>query len=77
MGKRYLAEDRQALYDVNSSYYEGRSCPLARSTTAPSLSVAVRAHPGDTADPNTLLGEVERLRGDFGLERVVLHRPAR
>ena len=34
--------------------------------------VAVRAHPGNTADPSTLPGEVERLRGAFGLERAVL-----
>ena len=90
LGKRHLAEGGQALYDVSSSYYEGRSCPLARFghsrdgkrgrpvvvygllADAQGRPVAVRAHPGDTADPNTLPGEVERLRGDFGLERVVL-----
>lgn len=90
LAKRHLAEGGQALYDVSSSYYEGRTCPLARfghsrdrkrgrpvvvyglMADAEGRPVAVRAHPGDTADPNTLPGEVERLRGDFGLERVVL-----
>ena len=90
LAKRHLAEGGQALYDVSSSYYEGRTCPLARFghsrdgkrgrpvvvygllADAAGRPVAVRAHPGDTADPNTLPGEVERLRGDFGLERVVL-----
>ena len=28
--KRYLDEDAFALYDVTSSYYEGRTCPLAQ-----------------------------------------------
>ena len=90
LAKRHLAEGGQALYDVSSSYYEGRTCPLARfghsrdrkrgrpvvvyglMADAEGRPVAVRAHPGDTADPNTLPSEVERLRGDFGLERVVL-----
>jgi len=30
LAKRYLKEDSFALYDVTSSYYEGRTCPLAR-----------------------------------------------
>lgn len=34
--------------------------------------VAVRAHPGNTADPATLGEAVEDLRGRFGLERVVV-----
>ena len=90
LAKRHLAEGGQALHDVSSSCYEGRTCPLARfghgrdrkrgrpvvvyglMADAEGRPVAVRAHPGDTADPNTLPGEVERLRGDFGLERVVL-----
>ena len=90
LAKRHLAEGGQALYDVSSSYYEGRTCPLARFghsrdgkrgrpvvvygllADAEGRPVAVRAHPGDTADPNTLPGGVERLRGAFGLRRVVL-----
>ena len=81
LAKRHLAEGGQALYDVSSSYYEGRTCPLARFghsrdgkrgrpvvvygllADAEGRPVAVRAHPGDTADPNTLPGEVERRRG--------------
>jgi hypothetical protein len=30
LAKRHLREGAQALYDVSSSYYEGRTCPLAR-----------------------------------------------
>ena len=28
LAKRHLGEDAQVLYDVSSSYYEGRTCPL-------------------------------------------------
>ena len=34
--------------------------------------VAVQAYPGNTADPNTVLDQVLKLRERFGLERVVL-----
>jgi len=30
LARRHLAEGGQILYDVTSSYYEGRTCPLAR-----------------------------------------------
>jgi transposase len=30
LGSRHLSEGCQVLYDVSSSYYEGRTCPLAR-----------------------------------------------
>jgi hypothetical protein len=30
LARRHLREGGQALYDVSSSYYEGRTCPLAR-----------------------------------------------
>lgn len=30
LAKRHLSEGAQVLYDVSSSYYEGRTCPLAR-----------------------------------------------
>ena len=87
---RHLAEGARALYDVTSSYYEGRTCPLMRFghsrdgkrgrpivvygllADAAGRPVAVRAHPGNTADPNTVPDQVAKLRGDFGLERVVL-----
>ena len=87
---RHLAEGAQALYDVSSSYYEGRTCPLMRFghsrdgkrgrpivvygllADAAGRPVAVQAYPGNTADPKTVPDQVARLRGDFGLERVVL-----
>ncbi|MGH2849736.1 MAG: IS1634 family transposase [Solirubrobacteraceae bacterium] len=30
LGKRHLADGEMVLYDVSSSYFEGRSCPLGR-----------------------------------------------
>ena len=30
LARRHLGEDSQVLYDVSSSYYEGRTCPLMR-----------------------------------------------
>ncbi len=30
LARRHLAEGGQVLYDITSSYYEGRTCPLAR-----------------------------------------------
>ena len=30
LGKRHLADGEMALYDVSSSYFEGRSCPLGK-----------------------------------------------
>jgi transposase len=30
LAKRHLSEDAMVLYDVTSSYYEGKTCPLAR-----------------------------------------------
>ena len=30
LAKRHLRDDAQVLYDVSSSYYEGRACPLMR-----------------------------------------------
>lgn len=41
-------------------------------TDAEGRPVAVEVFPGDTADPATVASAVDRLRGRFGLERVVL-----
>ena len=30
LARRHLGDDSQVLYDVSSSYYEGRTCPLMR-----------------------------------------------
>lgn len=87
---RHLREGALALYDVSSSHYEGRTCPLAQIsrghdgttgrlqivygvlTDPEGRPVAVEVYGGKTADPTTVADQVEKLRGAFGLSRVVL-----
>ena len=87
---RHLHEGVLALYDVTSSYYEGRCCALARRghnrdgrkntlsivygllTDREGRPVSVQVYPGDTGDPTTVPDQVEKLRGAFGLRRIVL-----
>jgi transposase len=90
LAERHLKEGGLVLYDVSSSYYEGRTCPLAHYghdrdgqkglpiivygllTDVQGCPVAVEVYPGNTADPNTLLDQVDKLRQKFQLSRVVL-----
>ena len=89
LAKRHLAEGGVVLFDVSSSSYHGRTCPLARyghnrdGEKLPSVvyglladgegrPVAVDVYAGNTGDPSTVPGQVEKLRERFGLERVVL-----
>ena len=89
LAKRHLEEGAKVLFDVSSSSYHGRTCPLAqrgynrdgeklRSIVYGLLAdgkgrpVAIDVYPGNTGDPATVPDQVEKLRGRFGLERVVL-----
>ena len=90
LAERHLAEGCLVLYDVTSSYYEGRTCPLARlghdrdrqkgrpiivygvMTDGEGRPVSVQVYPDNTADPKTVVDQVEKLRQKFGLSRVVL-----
>jgi transposase len=90
LAKRHLCDGAQALYDVSSSYYEGRTCVLAVRghdrdgkkglpiivygvmTDAEGRPIAVDVYPGNTGDPTTVPDQVEKLRGAFGLSRIVL-----
>jgi transposase len=90
LAARHLGEGCLVLYDVTSSYYEGRCCPLAYyghdrdgktgrpiivyglMTDGEGRPVAVEAYPGDTGDPSTVPEQAEKLRGRFGLRRLVL-----
>jgi transposase len=90
LAERHFAEGCLVLYDVTSSYYEGRTCPLARfghdrdgqkgrpiivygvMTDVEGRPVSVQVYPGNTADPKTVVDQVEKLRQKFGLSRVVL-----
>jgi hypothetical protein len=89
LAKRHLANGAAVLFDVSSSSYHGRTCPLARrgynrdGEKLPGIvyglladgegrPVAVDVYPGNTGDPSTVPDQVDKLRGRFGLERVVL-----
>lgn len=87
---RHLREGGLVLYDVSSSFYEGRTCPLARfghdrdgknglpilvygvMTNGEGCPVAVSVYAGNTGDPTTVGDQIEKLRGKFGLQRVVM-----
>jgi transposase len=90
LARRHLAEGTLTLYDVSSTYFEGRHCPLARLghsrdgkrdklqivfgllTDGEGCPVAVEVFEGNTGDPKTVLSQVQKIRGRFGLHRVVL-----
>ncbi len=90
LAKQHLEEGGFALYDVSSSYYEGRTCPLAkhgysrdRKKGKPIIvyglmvnslgqPVSMNVYEGNTGDPSTVADQVNKLKGRFGLERVVL-----
>lgn len=87
---QHLREGSLVLYDVTSSYYEGRTCPLASFgynrdgkkgkpiivyglvTDGEGRPVAVEVFAGNTGDPSTVPEQVQKLRGRFGLKRLVL-----
>jgi transposase len=90
LAKRHLSQGALVLYDVSSTYFEGRCCPLARLghsrdgksdrpqivfgllTNVAGCPLAVEVFEGNTADPKTLANQIAKLRGRFGLERIVL-----
>jgi transposase len=90
LAKRHLGEGSLVLYDVSSSYYEGRTCVLARFghnrdgkagrpiivygmlTDGQGRPVAIQVYPGNTGDPTTVPDQVDKLREQFALKRVVL-----
>ncbi|MGH7555569.1 MAG: IS1634 family transposase, partial [Longimicrobiales bacterium] len=90
LAKRHLHEGTLVLYDLSSTYFEGRCCPLARLghardgkqgklqivfgllCNAEGCPIAVEVFEGNTGDPKTVASQVEKLRGRFGLHRLVL-----
>lgn len=90
LAKRHLSEGGLVLYDLTSTYFEGRTCPLARLghardgkkgklqiefglvTDAQGCPVAVEVFEGNIGDPKTLASQVKKLRGRFGLQRLVI-----
>src|SRR6266849_5012367 len=90
LARRHLEEGSLVLYDVSSTYFEGRRCPLARFghsrdekpgnlqivfgllTNRKGCPVAVEVFAGNTGDPKTVAGQVNKLRQRFGLKHLVL-----
>jgi hypothetical protein len=90
LARRHLEEGSLVLYDVSSTYFEGRRCPLARFghsrdekpgnlqivfgllTHRKGCPVAVEVFEGNTGDPKTVAGQVNKLRQRFGLKHLVL-----
>jgi len=89
LAARHLEDGALVLYDASTSYYEGRTCPLARFghdrdgkklpvivygllTDQVGRPVAVEVYPGNTGDPTTVGGQVDKLRQRFGLTRIVI-----
>jgi transposase len=87
---RHLHDGTLVLYDVTSSYFEGRTCPLAKRgynrdrkrgklqivigllCTAEGCPIAVEVFEGNVGDPSTVAAQVDKLKQQFGLKRVVL-----
>jgi transposase len=90
LAKRHLKGGTLVLYDVSSSYVEGRRCPLAKRgynrdgkkgkaqivygllCAADGCPVAIEVFEGNTGDPNTVAGQVAKLKQRFALDHVVL-----
>ena len=90
LARKHLREGALVLYDVSSSYLEGRCCELARLgynrdgkkgklqivyglLCAPDgCPVAIEVFEGDTADPPTLAGQIDKVKKRFAIEHVVL-----
>ena len=90
LAMRHLGSGCLVLYDVSSSYFEGKTCPLARYgysrdkrgdrlqitygllCNAEGCPVAVEVFEGNTNDHQTVASQVQKLKGRFGLDHVVL-----
>lgn len=87
---RHLEEGSLVLYDLTSSYFEGKTCVLAKLghsrdgkkgklqvnygllTDRRGCPVAVSVYDGDTGDSTTLREQADKVRGDFGIKRMVM-----
>jgi Transposase DDE domain len=90
LAARHLADGSLVLCDLTSTYFEGRTCPLAQLghsrdgkkgkvqivvglvCNAAGCPVAVEVFPGNTSDPTTLAPQLQKLRSQFHLQRVVV-----
>jgi hypothetical protein len=90
LAKKHLVDGTLVLYDVSSSYMEGRCCALARHgysrdhrpdrpqivygllCAADGTPVAVEVFEGNTADPQTIRDQIDKLKRRFRLSQVAL-----
>jgi len=90
LARRHLHDGTLVLYDVSSSYVEGRCCPLARFghsrdhrsdkmqivygllCASDGCPIAIEVFEGNTGDPTTISDQIAKLKGRFGLQRVVM-----
>ena len=84
LARRYLEGATLLLYDVASSYLEGRCSPLTafghnrdgkqgkQQIVFGLLCVAVDVFAGNTADPSTVGVQVKKVQQRFGLESIAL-----
>jgi hypothetical protein len=93
LARKHLVDGTLVLYDVSSSYMEGRRCQLARyghtrdhRADRPQIvygllcatdgtPVAIEVFEGDTADPQTIREQVDKLRRRFRLSHVARQGP--
>lgn len=89
LAAKHMSKGSLVLYDVTSTYFEGRSCPLARIgysrddksdhlqivfgllCNAEGCPVAVEVFEGNTSDALTLGSQIEKVRKEFALDRVI------
>jgi hypothetical protein len=90
LARKHLVDGTLVVYDVSSSYMEGRCCPLAtyghsrdHRSDRPQIvygllcatdgtPVAIEVFEGDTADPQTIREQVDKLRRRFRLSHVAI-----
>jgi DDE family transposase len=90
LASAHLKDGSLILYDLTSTYYTGRCCPLAKyghnrdgKKRFPQIviallcdregrPIAVEVFEGNTSDPKTVQAQIEKLRMQFNLERILL-----
>ena len=90
LAKRHLGEGCTVLYDLSSSYLEGRCCSLGKHgysrdhrsdrpqinygllCNGEGIPVAIEVVDGNVGDPKTVPAQIEKLKGRFHLDRVVV-----
>lgn len=88
LAKRHIKEGSLVLYDLISSYFEGKTCPLSAFgysrdqkrkkkqftygllTDEEGCPFAIEVFKGNQADTKTLSSQVERLKKEYGFDKV-------